>query len=257
MREILEKVASGSLSVDEAEKIIRLMYIDEIAENVKLDLERVSRRGVPEVIMAEGKTSKQTAELAAEMANRTGSAIISRVMDEEHKQALRELNTSFDVIPGERCFVVRRKGYSPVTTGGKIGVLSAGTADFPLVEEATFIAREMGCYVETANDVGIAGIHRLFTPLKKMLNDGIQVLIVVAGMEGALPAIVASLVDLPVIGLPSSTGYGYGGKGEAALMSMLQACPMGLAVVNIDGGIAAGAFAAMIANKISYASSNI
>jgi len=251
MREILERLQNGKISVEQAEEEIRKLYVDEIGDEVRLDLERAERRGIPEVIMAEGKEPRVVAELAAEMASRTGSALVSRVMDDAHRGPLRELAKAFDVIEGDRCFTIRRRGFLPVRTGGKIGVLSGGTADAPIVEEVKMVAQEMGCDVLVAMDVGVAGLHRLFKPLKEMLDEGVQVLVVAAGMEGALPAVVASLVDLPVIGVPVSTGYGYGGKGEAALMSMLQACPMGIAVVNIDGGVAAGAFAAMIANKIS------
>ncbi|WP_449461653.1 nickel pincer cofactor biosynthesis protein LarB [Tardisphaera miroshnichenkoae] len=251
MRDILEKLASGRISVEEAEREIRRLYIDQVSEEVRLDLERAWRRKIPEAILAEGKDPKDAAALAKEMAKATGSAIVTRVMDEDHRKAVEELAVEYEVKEGKRCFVVRRRDYVPPRIGERIGILAAGTADLPLVEEAQFVAEEMGCDVEVAVDVGIAGIHRLFEPLKKMLDDGVVVLIVIAGMEGALPAVVASLVDVPVIGVPSSVGYGYGGKGEAALMSMLQACPMGVSVVNIDGGVAAGAFAALIANKIA------
>ena len=115
---------------------------------------------------------------------------------------------------------------------------------------ATIIAEEMGCKVITAYDVGIAGVHRLFGPLKLMIKEGVDVLIVIAGMEGALPAVIAGLVDLPVIGVPTSTSYGYGEKGIGALTTMLQSCSLGLAVVNIDNGVAAGSIAALIAKRV-------
>ncbi|MBU3966174.1 MAG: AIR carboxylase family protein, partial [Euryarchaeota archaeon] len=122
-----------------------------------------------------------------------------------------------------------------------------GTADIPVSEEAKEIAVEMGCTVSTIYDVGVAGIHRLFPELGKLVSEGVDAIVVAAGREGTLPAIVAGLVDVPVIGVPVSTGYGAGGKGEAALLSMLQSCSV-LAVVNIDAGFVAGAFAARIAN---------
>ena len=109
----------------------------------------------------------------------------------------------------------------------------------------------MGCEVFMTHDVGVAGIHRLFEPLNDLIQKEIDVLIVAAGMEGALPTVVAGLVDIPVIGLPISTGYGFGGKGETALRSMLQSCALGLSVVNIDGGISAGAMAAKIAQRVN------
>lgn len=133
-------------------------------------------------------------------------------------------------------------------------MITAGTADIPVATEAKVAAEEMGCKVLTAFDVGVAGIHRLFGPLKRMIEEGVDAIIVVAGMEGALPSVVASLVDVPVIGVPTSVGYGLGRDGIGALTAMLQSCSLGLAVVNIDGGVAAGVFAALIANRAAKAS---
>jgi hypothetical protein len=136
----------------------------------------------------------------------------------------------------------------PEKTGGIVAILTAGTADLPAAEEARLIAEEMGCTVRTAYDVGAAGIHRLFPALKSVLDA--HVFVVAAGREGTLPAIVAGLIDRPVIGLPVSSGYGYMGEGRAALASMLQSCSV-LAVVNIDAGFTAGAFAARIATMVA------
>jgi len=111
----------------------------------------------------------------------------------------------------------------------------------------------MGCEVITAYDVGVAGIHRLFPPLREMINEDVDAIVVVAGREGALASVVAGVVDVPVIGVPTSSGYGFGAKGVGALMAMLQACSLGIAVVNIDGGVPAGAIAALIANRIAKA----
>ena len=133
-----------------------------------------------------------------------------------------------------------------------MGVLTAGTSDIPWAEEAALLCREMGCEVHTVYDVGVAGIHRLWEPLQHLLEEvQVDVLIVAAGMDGALPSVVSGLVDVPVIGLPTSVGYGFGGHGEAALLSMLQTCAPGMAVVNIDNGIGAGAIAGMIANRMA------
>ena len=135
----------------------------------------------------------------------------------------------------------------PAATGGVVGIITAGTSDIGVAEEAKVIAEEMGCRVCTAYDVGAAGIHRLFPALKALLDA--HVFIVAAGREGTLPAVVAGLVDRPVIGVPVSSGYGYMGQGRAALASMLQSCSV-IAVVNIDSGFTAGAFAARIANMV-------
>ncbi|MCS7384845.1 MAG: AIR carboxylase family protein, partial [archaeon GB-1867-097] len=117
--------------------------------------------------------------------------------------------------------------------------------------EARVVAEEMGCEVLTAYDVGVAGLHRLFSPLKEMISRDVDAIIVVAGREGALPSVVAGLVDAPVIAVPTSIGYGFGEKGISALMAMLQACSLGITVVNIDGGIPAGTVAALIANRVA------
>jgi hypothetical protein len=141
--------------------------------------------------------------------------------------------------------LILKKGDEPKPTGGIVAIITAGTSDIPVAEEAKIIAEEMGCAVLTAYDVGAAGIHRLFPALKPMLAA--HVFVVCAGREGTLPAVVAGLVDKPVIGVPVSTGYGYMGGGRAALASMLQSCSV-IAVVNIDAGFTAGAFAAQVAN---------
>jgi len=130
-----------------------------------------------------------------------------------------------------------------------VGLLTAGTADIPVAEEAALVIEHMGCRVERAYDVGVAGLHRLTEPLARLVEAEVDVLVVVAGMEGALPSVVAGLVDVPVIGVPTSTGYGLGGDGTAALYAMLQSCSPGLVVVNIDNGVGAGAAAALIARR--------
>jgi NCAIR mutase (PurE)-related protein len=134
-------------------------------------------------------------------------------------------------------------------TGGRIAVISAGASDRPIAREATIMVVEMGCDVVTVADVGVAGLHRLVRPLERIAEFDPHAVIVAAGMDGALPSVVAGLVPYPVIGLPVSVGYGYGGDGTGALMSMLQSCAPGLAVVNIDNGIGAGSMAALIANR--------
>ena len=132
-------------------------------------------------------------------------------------------------------------------------MISAGTSDIPVAEEAALMAEEMGCEVTCIYDVGVAGLHRLVAPLRELITRGTDAIIVAAGMDGALPSVVAGLVAVPVIGLPTSIGYGLGGKGVAALLAMLQTCAPGLTVVNIDNGVGAGITAAMIANRVAEA----
>ena len=138
--------------------------------------------------------------------------------------------------------VLRKEERGPAR--GKVGILAAGTADIPVAEEAKVVAEEMGCKVVSEYDVGVAGIHRLFPCLERMVD--VDSMVVAAGREGTLPAVVAGIVDAPVIGLPVSTGYGIGGNGVAALLSTLQSCSV-LTVVNVDAGFMAGAYAAKIA----------
>ena len=133
---------------------------------------------------------------------------------------------------------------------GKIGILCGGTSDIPIAEEAKITAEFIGCDVITAYDVGVAGIHRLFAPLKNMIKNKVCCIIVLAGMEGALPSVVAGLTDVPVIGVPISVGYGVGAGGSSALHSMLSSCSPGLTVVNIDNGFGAACFASLIAKQI-------
>jgi len=251
---ILRKIRKGEISVSEAKKQLSLFTIKNIENFARLDLNRHLRRKIPEVVFAEKKNPVETSKIVEELVKQTGKAIASRV-SEEHIKELKKLEKKFkvEVYEKARVVVVKKPNVTLTKTGGKVGVLTAGTTDIPVAEEAVVILKESGCEVYTAYDVGVAGLHRLFQPLKKMLKKNVDVLIVVAGMEGALPSVVASLVDCPVVGVPTSVGYGYGGGGKAALMTMLQSCSLGLAVVNIDNGIGAGAFASIIANRAAEA----
>ena len=145
--------------------------------------------------------------------------------------------------------IIKNKTFAVKPSGGRIGILTAGTSDIPVAEEAKIVAQEMGCTVYSSYDVGVAGLHRLIEPLKQVISNDVDVVIVVAGREGALASVVSGLVDVPVIAVPTSNSYGFGEKGVSALMAMLQSCSLGLAVVNIDSGVAAGAVATLIANR--------
>jgi len=249
LREILEKLARGEISVDEAEKLLKVFEIAEVEGLARIDLGRGIRRGVPEIIVAEGKSTDEVLKIAKRMLDEVGRAIISRASEDLMKINLP--GAIVEVHERARIVVLKREGFRVERTGGKVGILTAGTSDIRIAEEAGVIAEEMGCEVLRAYDVGIAGLHRLFEPLKEMIREDVDVLIVVAGREGALAPLVAGLVDIPVIAVPSSSGYGFGGRGLSALMSMLQSCPLGLAVVNIDGGVPAGVIASLIANRVA------
>lgn len=225
-------------------------------DDVRPDGLRIRRTGIPEVVLAESKTLAQVVEGLARLVRVAGRAMASRcpaTMLSELPAALREAGPFECVVRLDAAAVIlidpAHPGAIVQPTGGSIGVITAGTSDIRVAAEAGMVANEMGCNVIDVRDVGVAGLHRLVRPLEALVDADIAAIIVVAGMDGALPSVVAGLVDIPVIGVPSSVGYGHGGRGEAALMAMLQSCAPGLVVVNIDNGIGAGAAAARIANR--------
>jgi hypothetical protein len=249
-RAVLERFARGEISLDEAAREVNLLSYREVGEMAKLDPRRVDRIGVPEAILAEGKGPSDLVAIALSFLEASRAVLITRVSPDQ-LAALREapLPAGAELREEARAkAAVISKGWPPEPSGGKVGILSAGTADIPVAEEARVTAEMMGCKTEVEYDVGVAGIHRLFPSLEKMRD--MDALVVAAGREGTLPAVVAGLMEAPVVGLPVSTGYGAGGGGEAALLSMLQSCSV-MVVVNIDAGFVAGAFAAKIANQVA------
>jgi len=244
--DLFDDVAAGRLSAgDGAERLRRLGYVS-VGDFALLDVSRAARKGVPEVVYAEGKTVEQVIAITRSYLEHDPVVLCSRV-SEEQAAALAGVDGAVEHDPRSRVVVVRRADAPAPETRGVVGVLAAGTSDVAVAGEAVAMIRAMGVGVLTAFDVGVAGLHRLSAPLEAMREAGTGALVVAAGMEGALPSVVAGLVSVPVIGLPTSSGYGYGGRGEAALMGMLQSCSPGLAVVNIDNGVGAGATAALIA----------
>jgi len=247
-REILEKLVSGKITLDEAEKAFETNHIEEVKDLANYDLFREKRTGIPEVVYSETKTPEVLVEIVKRVLKKKPIILLSR-LKEAHVEALQIFNDDYALEFGtNKLFCrIKHKDYVLDHSKGKIGIVTAGTSDLPVAEESKAIAEMMGCEVHLVADVGVAGIHRLFDPLKNLLEKKVDAIVVAAGMEGALPTVITGLVDVPVIGLPISTGYGFGGKGQTALMSMLQSCALGLAVVNIDNGIGAGAIAAKIA----------
>ncbi|HEY3111281.1 MAG TPA: nickel pincer cofactor biosynthesis protein LarB [Chloroflexota bacterium] len=218
------------------------------------DLAREERKGVPEVVLAESKSDEHLLAAVRAFLEGRGRAIVSRVRPEQGALLRAAFADSQVEAHGRgRTLVLRAPGWQAPPPGGRVAVITAGTSDVPVAEEAAVVAREMGCEIWSAYDVGVAGIHRLFGPLREMVERSVDVVIVAAGMDGALPSVVAGLVDVPVIGLPVSVGYGLGGGGLAALMSMLQTCAPGLTVVNIDNGVGAGATAGLLARRVAEA----
>jgi NCAIR mutase (PurE)-related protein len=253
LKDILEKVSRKEISPAEAEKMLRLFAIDELGCLAKLDGGRELRKGVPEIVLAEGKTPDDVVEICELMLANNGRVIVSRCT-KDHFLAIKKIaadELQVEINEKARIAVLKKKNYVVNASDGRVGIITAGTSDIPVAEEAKVVAHEMGCVVFSTYDVGVAGIHRLFEPLKEVIEKDVDVVVVVAGREGALASVVAGIVDVPVIAVPTSNSYGFGEKGVSTLMAMLQSCSLGLAVVNIDGGVAAGAIAALIANRVA------
>ncbi len=207
----------------------------------RLDLDRPRRRGMPEVVYGAGKTVAQMVAIVKALNAAGQNACVTRVAPEDGEALCRQL-------PGARYHATPRMLTLDVVPlpprGGRVAVVCAGTSDLPVAEEAALTAERLGARVTRIHDVGVAGLHRLLGQERRLKTA--RVLVVVAGMEGALPSVVAGLVDRPVIAVPTSVGYGVGTGGMAALLGMLTSCASGVTVVNIDNGFGAGVAAAMI-----------
>lgn len=249
MKEILEKLVSGKLSVDEAENLIRANNILEFDDIAKLDINRNERAGFPEAIFSQSKDYDDLLLIIKKyLEDKDDDLIITRLSNERYERILDDLGENsfiFDYNKRARILVIRKQA-SKRDPIAKIGIITAGTSDINVAEEARVIVEEGGCEAITSYDIGVAGIHRLFPQIAYMVKEDVKVFIVCAGMEGALPSVVAGLVDVPVIGVPTSVGYGVGEGGRVALDAMLQSCAPGIAVVNIDNGFGAGVFALTI-----------
>ncbi len=252
LTDILNSVKEGKIDLETAEQQLRSMGFVSYSNIAKVDTHRKNRTGVVEAILADCKEPEDVVEIARVMVDKSKRALITRVSP-PHLEALKKVFGPDNLEWNSRArTVVIHDGTPAPHTGGVVGVISAGTADIPAAEEARVVAAEMGCETVSVYDVGVAGIHRLIPALHKLKSMKPGAIVVAAGREGTLPTIVSGLVDVPIIGLPVSTGYGAGGEGKAALLAMLQSCST-LAVVNIDAGFVAGAYAARIANMIASA----
>lgn len=245
IRELLESCVRGEMGLDEAERRLKLDYLQQIDGHTVFDHARELRKGIPEIVYGMVKDPETVADIMQSAIREKEVILVSRASKDHHLATLSRIGEDHLRYESRARMLVYDRRSEPEERG-TIGIITAGTSDIPVAEEARIMAECMGCRCITSYDLGVAGLHRFLEPLQAMLEADVDAIVVAAGMEGALPTLVASVSDVPVIGLPVSTGYGLGGNGEAALMSMLQTCSPGLAAVNIDNGIGAGAMAALI-----------
>jgi hypothetical protein len=241
LRELLQRVERGELSQDAlVEELVRLPFRQ--LKDVRLDTQRALRQGAPEVVLGSGKTAEQIVAIARSGAPGEGNLLVTRVSPELARQVRQELP---DLAYHEqaRALVLYREPVPP-RGRGPIAIVTAGTADVPVAEEAALVAELYGNKVERLYDVGVAGLHRLLASFDLLRQA--NVLVVVAGMDAALPSVVGGLVERPVIAVPTSVGYGASFDGLAALLSMLNSCAATVSVVNIDNGFGAGFVASRI-----------
>ena len=238
---LLNGVAAGDISVRDAQNNLMNLAMEDI-DYAHIDHHRSLRKGFPEVIFGEGKPAEHISGILQQMKAQEDVILVTRIDEAKARQVLEKMPGAV-FHPDARMLIYEKKPL-PKTGNGKILVISAGTSDIPVAREAFLTADAMGNDVETLFDVGVAGIHRLLG--HKDLMEEAAVLIVVAGMEGALPSVVAGLVKSPVIAVPTSVGYGVSFGGVTALFSMLNSCSSNVAVVNIDNGFGAGFFASSI-----------
>jgi NCAIR mutase (PurE)-related protein len=240
VRSILERLSSGELSVDDAVRELRFAPFIDLGF-AKVDHHRELRSGLPEAVYGPGKTPEQAAAIVEELMSRgAGPVLVTRATPELYKEVQKSVPEA-EFHETSRLIVARAAQVEPL---GVVLVAAAGTADLPVAEEASETAEAIGLKVERLNDVGVAGLHRLLASGEALTRA--DVIIVVAGMEGALASIVGGLVSVPVIAVPTSVGYGAGAGGIAPLLTMLNSCAPGVAVVNIDNGYGAAVFARLI-----------
>ena len=251
IEQIFQSLQDGKISPSKAKKLLSLYSIEKIGNIAQIDTGRRNRKGIPEIILAERKELLDLKKIIKKTLTKNNEVLISRIKQKDYTKILEfAKKNKYKIKNGKNTTALLIYKNKIKKLGGKVGIIAAGTSDISVGEEARLVCESMNCDCICSYDVGIAGLHRIFPVLKQFIESEVDVIIVVAGMEGALASIVSSIADIPVIGVPTSIGYGYGEKGVAALASMLQSCSLGLTVVNIDNGVGAGAAAANIASRI-------
>lgn len=241
VRDLLEEVKQGTMPIDAALERLRALPVETVGNFAQLDQHRAIRCGFPEVVFGQGKTPDQVIQIVQHLTQQNDRVLVTRVTPEMSDRVLPHFqNMTYDA--QARILVIDKQPDRAKKPG--VFVLSAGTADIPVAEEAALTADLMGNAVDRIYDVGVAGIHRLLNQVDRLQKA--RVVVVVAGMDGALPSVVGGLVSVPVIAVPTSVGYGASFQGLAALLTMLNSCATGVAVVNIDNGFGAGVLASRI-----------
>jgi len=240
LEEVLDKVQRGKLSPKKALNILKDYPYQDLTF-AKIDHHRELRKGYPEIIFGLGKTEEQIVKIAQEIIKKRSNLLITKLDEEAFKNVKKKIpGTQFNPL-ARIVYLIQKK---PSPGKGKIAIITAGTSDIPVAEEAAVTCEILGNEIEKIYDVGVAGLHRFFGEYEKIKQA--RVIIIVAGMEGALPSVVAGVVNIPIIAVPTSVGYGASMKGLAALLAMLNSCPGGVGVVNIDNGFGAGYLASLI-----------
>jgi len=242
LTELLQAVRSGKIDIATALTRLKHLPFEDVAY-AHIDHHRLLRHGLPEVIYCEGKTLQQVTGIVKRMLN-AGSDVLATRANETVYKAVKKIDHQAVYHKASRAIVIQHA--KKKATKGVVLILTAGTSDIPVAEEAAVTAEMLGSTVQTVYDVGVAGIHRVLS--KRDMLDAARVIVVVAGMDGALPSVVGGLVNKPVIAVPTSVGYGAGFQGLAPLLTMLNSCASGIAVMNIDNGFGAG----VLANRINW-----
>lgn len=242
IKKLMLDVTNKKIKIDDAIKKLKFLPFEDLGF-AKLDHHRALRKGFPEVVFCQSKTKEQVASIVRKLASKNPDVIATRATKEMFREVKKFLkNAKYNNV--SQTIIIKKFRSKAKFFSNKILVVSAGTSDIPVAEEAAVVAEFMNNKVERLYDVGVAGIHRLLSNKEKL--EQANVIIIVAGMDGALPSVVSGLIDKPIIAVPTSVGYGASFKGIAPLLTMLNCCSPGVVVVNIDNGFGAGYFASMI-----------
>lgn len=247
----MERLINGDISIENAEKELKVMQVHEMGDNIKFDSNRENRVGVPEAVYSQGKSDDDLLKIINNI-DFIDNLMITRLSRDRFNSIKNRINDNIleKSTYHDNASILTINKTEPKKSKGKVGIITAGTADVPIAEESRITLKQAGYTVVTTYDVGVAGIHRLIDKIAYLIEEKVDVIITLAGMEGALPSVVAGIVDMPVIAVPTSTGYGVGEKGFTALFAMLQSCAPGIATMNIDNGYGAAVYAITILKQI-------